>query len=140
MPPIIKNCGNPSACPERSQLPLGTLAPNNSNQCRALRQAQLVNTLPGSIVNTNGTTMVSGTYIVPSNLYFKAPAVLATILFCPPFKDVPFVNITIDDYGNSPAWVLHVRNVTKSSFDVVLKNADKLAGVSFGILWNAVGV
>jgi len=126
-------------CPQQPKLPLGVIAPSNSNQCRALRQAQLVTQLPGTLVTPTGTLLKSGTYVVPENAVYQAPRFLYTVYFDSAFVDIPIIDVTIDDYGNNPAWVVHVRNRTRVSFDLVLKNADKGPGVSFAITWHAIG-
>jgi hypothetical protein len=127
------------ACPNQ-QLPSGTLAPNNANLCRALQRAQIITSFPGSIITSSGTVLKSGTYVVPSSTLLRAPIFLTTVYFDLPFQNVPFVNLTIDDFGNTPKWVVHIRNVTNASFDIILKNDDKAVGVSFAVTWNAMGV
>ena len=131
---------NFSYCPCAQTLPLGTIAPNNANQSRAFQQAQKVKCLPGSVTVQDKTMIQTGTYIVPSSPNYRAPFFLATVYFDKPFVSIPFVTITIDDYGNNSAWVVHVRNITNTSFDLVMKNADKPPGLSFAVLWQAIGV
>ena len=136
MPPSVTcNC----SCPPGSILPTGTLAVGNSNKSKAVLQAQLVKCLPGSITVPDKTVLKTGTYVAPTTL-LQVPYVLQTVYFGTPFVTVPIVNITVNDYGNDPAWVVHIRNLTNVSFDLVLKNADKANGVSFAVLWYAVGV
>jgi hypothetical protein len=131
---------NFSYCPCAQILPLGTIAPNNANQSRAFQQAQKVKCLPGSVTVPDKTIIQTGTYIVPTSPNYPVPIFLVTVYFDKPFVLIPFVTITIDDYGNTPAWVVHVRNITNTSFDLVMKNADKPPGISFAVLWQAIGV
>jgi len=130
-----KPCAN---CPVPPNLPQGTLAPSNANTSTAIQQAQKIRCFPGSITVQNRTSIQSGTYVTPTTICV-APIYLATIYFNPPFVEVPFVTLTVDDYGNNPPWIIHLRNLSNISFDLILKNADKAAGISFAVLWNAIG-
>jgi hypothetical protein len=65
---------------------------------------------------------------------------MTTIYFNPPFARPPHVNITINDNNNNNAWIVHIRNLTNISFDLVLKGVDKPANVQFYVLWNAIGI
>lgn len=127
------------ACPNQL-LPSGTLAPNNANLCKALQRAQIVTSFPGTLINTSGTLLKTGTYVVSSSTLLRAPVVLGTVYFDLPFQGVPVVNLTINDFGNTPKWVVHIRNLTNASFEIVLKNDDKAVGLSFAVLWSAMGV
>lgn len=135
MPSKICTC----SCPPSPLLPLGTLAPGSSNQSRSLQQAQKVRCLPGSITVADKSKLQSGTYLATTAL-IRQPVLLTTIYFDTPFVRPPIVNVTINDYGNNAAWIVHVRNLSNVSFDIVLKGVDKATGVQFSVLWNAIGV
>jgi hypothetical protein len=45
----------------------------------------------------------------------------------------------LDDLGSDKAWTVHVRNVTTTSMDLILKNADKEVGETFVVYWSALG-
>ena len=137
---VLKKCyqGN-NSCPQAQQLPLGVLAPNSSNQSRAMNRSSLIRNTKGAIVIPDGTTVKTGIYYAQASLEYVAPYVLATIFFALPFKMNPTMTVVVDDCGNDPAWVVHIRNLTTSSFDLVLKNANKPENQIFAVYWTAYG-
>ena len=134
-----RKCFAGSNCPKARQLPLGVLAPNSANQSRNMTRAGLVRNGRGLVIIPDGTTIKTGVYFASASLQYTAPTLIATINFDIPFEKIPNITVVVDDFGNDPAWVIHVRNVTVFSFDLVLKNANKDFGQYFTVNWSAFG-
>jgi len=129
-------------CPLAKQLPTGVLAPNSGNLSKRMSQAQLARNSNGTLVVPSaiiGTALQSGKFVAPLNAFFQAPTLVGTVLFPTPFPAPPTVTVTIDDLGFDKNWTIHVRNVTSTSMDLILKNADKAQRETFVVYWNAFG-
>jgi hypothetical protein len=129
-------------CPLAKQLPSGVLAPNSGNLSKRLAQAQLARNGKGTLIVPNaliGSLLQSGRFISPTNAIFQAPTLICTIIFPIPFPTPPTISVTLDDLGSNKSWMIHVRNVTTTSMDLILKNADKAFGETFVVYWTAFG-
>ena len=129
-------------CPLAKQLPTGVLAPNSGNISKRMAQAQLARNGKGTLIVPNaliGSLLQNGRFISPTNALFQAPTLIGTILFPIPFPTPPTISLTMDDLGSDKAWMVHVRNVTTTSMDLILKNADKALGETFVVYWTALG-
>jgi hypothetical protein len=130
-------------CPLAQQLPTGVLAPNSGNLSKRMTQAQLARNgrgttliVPSSLL---GSFLQSGRFVTPTTAFFQAPTLIGTIVFPNPFPFPPNVTVTLDDLGLDKAWTVHVRNITTTSMDLILKNADKAVGETFVVYWSALG-
>jgi len=126
-------------CPIASQLPLGILNPTSANESRALNRTKLIRNNQGTVVIPDGTGIKTGYFVASSQVAYIAPSVIATVMFDKCFRKIPVISVVLDDYGYSPSWIIHIRNITLASFDLVLKNADKPLNTMFVVHWSAVG-
>ena len=129
-------------CPLAKQLPSGVLAPNSGNLSKRMAQAQLARNGKGTLIVPNaviGSLLQSGRFVSPTYAFFQAPTLIGTVVFPIPFPFPPTVSVTMDDLGSDKAWMVHVRNVTTTSMDFILKNDDKAVGETFVVYWTALG-
>ena len=133
-----RKCYDGSNCPSAAQVSLGVLNPTSANQSRALNRSALIRNSKGTIVIPDNTGFKTGVFVT-SDVAYTAPRVIGNVVFDKPFRKIPTVHLVIDDFGNNQSWIVHIRNLSNFSFDLVLKNADKPEGKTFAIYWSAQG-